>query len=59
VGIGRHDKRTCEGPVRTCGDRDVRPAREFEDAERVGRRLVERLVSGYRGHAEDVELGAP
>ena len=46
------------GPVRAGGDWNIRPARELEDAERVRRRLVERLVSGHRGHAEDVELRA-
>ena len=58
VGIGCDDELADEGSVRAGGDWNIRPARELEDAECVRRRLVERLVSGHRGHAEDVELRA-
>ena len=58
VGIGCHDERAREGSLRPGGHANVRPARELEDAERIRRRLVERLVSGHRSHAENVELGA-
>ena len=35
-----------ERPVRACGDRDVSATGELEHADRIRRRLVERLVAG-------------
>ncbi len=59
VRVRRDDELAGEGAVRAGGDADVRSARELEHAERVRRRLVERLVPRDRRHAEDVELRAP
>ena len=47
-----------EGPVRAGGDGDVAAPAELEHADRVRGHLVERLVPGHGGHAEELELGA-
>jgi len=47
-----------ERPRRAGGDRDLRPARELEQLERVQGRLLERLVPGDRRDPEELDLGA-
>src|ERR1019366_8137581 len=47
-----------QGARRAGGDRDLAVADMVKDADRVCRRLVERLVAGDRGHAEQRYLGA-
>ena len=46
-----------ERPVGARVDRDVAAARELEHAQRVRRRLVERLVAGDGRDADELELG--
>ena len=46
-----------ENPLRPRRNGDLRSSRELEHSEGVRRRLLERLVSGDGGDAEDLELG--
>jgi hypothetical protein len=46
------------GARRARGDRHVGPADVVKDADRVRGRLLERLVAGNGGHAEQPDLGA-
>ena len=53
------DKRVAdERTVGAAGDGDVVAADEVEHPDRVGGRLLERLVAGDGRHAEELELGA-
>ena len=45
-----------ERPVRACGDGDISSSRELEHAERIRRRLVERLIAGDARDAEQLHL---
>ena len=57
VHVGGDVWRANERPVRAGGNRDVGARHELEHADRVRRRLLERLVSGDGGDAEELELG--
>ena len=58
VDVRGDDELAAERPVGARRDGDVRAADELEDAERVGGRLLERLVAVRRRHAEQLDLRA-
>ena len=58
VDVCRDDELALQRLRRSGGDGHVRAARELQDAQRVRRGLLERLVAVGRRHAEQVELGA-
>ena len=58
VHVGRDVALADQRPRRAGGDRDVGAADVVEDADRVRGGLLERLVAGHGGHAEQIDLGA-
>ena len=58
VDVRRDGQVPDEGPVGARRDRDVAPADELQHPERIGSRLLERLVAVHRRHPEHVELRA-
>ena len=58
VHVGGHARLAHERPAGAGGDRDLAAAGELEHADRVGGRLLERLVAGDRRDAPQLELGA-
>ena len=55
---GREPRGADERPVRPGRNRNVAAAGQLQHAQRVGGRLVERLVARHRGDAEQLDLGA-
>src|SRR5947199_333273 len=56
VRVGRRAEVAPQGCPSPGGDRDVAAAGDLERDERIPRRLVERLVAGHRGHAQQLDL---
>src|SRR3712207_8618984 len=57
VHVGGDERVAQERPLRAGRQRDVLASRELEHAERVRRRLLERLVPGHGRDPEKLDLG--
>jgi hypothetical protein len=58
VNVGRDKRRADERAVGACRNLDVVSADELEDAERIGGRLLQRLVAGDCRHPAHLQLRA-